>query len=99
MQNKHYFFFSFLGIPTFGEGGGVKPIGPKSQLLPKICFGGFPYWFIKLFFKKYRTTRKKYQSESAQLYNKDFRSKLANTSEQVNAILKDHKDHSFKTGI
>ena len=28
-------------IPTFGEGG-VKPVGPKSQLLPKICFGGFP---------------------------------------------------------
>ena len=46
MQNKHYFFFSFLGIPTFGEGGGVKPVGPKSQLLPKICFGGFPYVLI-----------------------------------------------------
>ena len=45
MQNKHYFFFSFLGIPTFGEGGGVKPVGSKSQLLPKICFGGFPYVF------------------------------------------------------
>ena len=42
MQNKHYFFFSFLGIPTFGEVGGVKPVGPKSQLLPKICFWGFP---------------------------------------------------------
>ena len=42
MQNKHYFFFSFLGIPTFGEWGGVKPVGPKSQLLPKICFACFP---------------------------------------------------------
>ena len=29
-------------IPTFGEGGGVKPVGPKSQLLPKICFACFP---------------------------------------------------------
>ena len=29
-------------IPTLGEGGGFKPVGPKSQLLPKICFGGFP---------------------------------------------------------
>ena len=49
--------------------------------------------------KKIQNHQKKHQSESAQLYNKDFRSKLANTSEQVNAILKDHKDHSFKTGI
>ena len=29
-------------IPTFGEGGGAKPVGPKSQLLPKICFACFP---------------------------------------------------------
>ena len=29
-------------IPTFGEGG-VKPVGPNSQFLPKICFGGSPY--------------------------------------------------------
>ena len=44
MQNKHL-FFSFLGIPTYGEGGegGVKPVGPNSQLLPKICFESFPY--------------------------------------------------------
>ena len=40
MQNKHH-FFPFLGIPTYGEGA-VKPVGPNSQLLPKICFGGFP---------------------------------------------------------
>ena len=25
-----------------GRGRGVKPVGPNSQLLPKICFGGFP---------------------------------------------------------
>ena len=24
------------------QGGGVKPVGPNSQLLPKICFWGFP---------------------------------------------------------
>ena len=43
MQNKH--LFSFLGIPTYGEGGrgGVKPFGPNSQLLPKICFESSPY--------------------------------------------------------
>ena len=33
MQNKHT-FFSFLGIPTFGEGG--DPVGTKSQLNPKF---------------------------------------------------------------
>ena len=44
MQNKHYFFLSFFGIPTYGEGeGGVKPVGPNSQLLPKISFESFPY--------------------------------------------------------
>ena len=26
-----------------GRGGGVKLVGPKSQLLPKICFARFPY--------------------------------------------------------
>ena len=29
-------------IPTFGEGGGVKSVGPNSQLLPKNCSGGSP---------------------------------------------------------
>ena len=29
-----------MGIPTYGEG--VKPVGPNFQLLPKICFAGFP---------------------------------------------------------
>ena len=42
MQNKHYFFFPFWESQRSGRGGGVKPVGPKSQLLPKICFGGFP---------------------------------------------------------
>ena len=45
MQNKHNFFFLF-GNPNFqGGGGGAKPVGPNSQLLPKICFGGSPYVF------------------------------------------------------
>ena len=26
-----------------GRGAGVKPVGPNSQLLPKICFASFPY--------------------------------------------------------
>ena len=43
MQNKHYFFFFLFGNPKFRGGGGVKPVGPKSQLLPKICFACFPY--------------------------------------------------------
>ena len=42
MQNKDKFCFSFLGIPTFGEGGGGKPVGTKSQLWPKIFFWGSP---------------------------------------------------------
>ena len=25
-----------------GRGAGVKPVGPNSQLLPKICFASFP---------------------------------------------------------
>ena len=29
-----------------GRGAGVKPVGPNSQLLPKICFASFPYWNI-----------------------------------------------------
>ena len=40
MQNKHNFFFLY-GNPNV-RGGGVKPVGPNSQLLPKICFEGFP---------------------------------------------------------
>ena len=36
-----------IKIPTFGEKGGVKPVGTKSQLKPKICFEGSPYLFCK----------------------------------------------------
>ena len=32
-----------------GGGGGVKPVGPKSQLLPKICFACFPYFEIRIY--------------------------------------------------
>ena len=35
MQNKHYFFFLFGNPNVRGE---VMPVGPNSQLLPKICF-------------------------------------------------------------
>ena len=43
MQNKHYFFFPFCEFQRTGRGGGgVKPVGPNSQLLPKICFWGSP---------------------------------------------------------
>ena len=31
-------------VPTFGERGGVKPVGPNSQLLPKISFEGSPHF-------------------------------------------------------
>ena len=31
-----------IKIPTFGEKGGVKPVGTKSQLKPKISFEGSP---------------------------------------------------------
>ena len=65
MQNKH--LFSFLGIPTYGEGrGGVKPVEPNSQLLPKICFWGSPkcargilnIWFNWIYMSKFcRFTR------------------------------------------
>ena len=34
-------FFFLFGNPNI-RGGGVKPVGPNSQLLPKICFEGFP---------------------------------------------------------
>ena len=52
--NPHFsaFFVNFYQInmsaswPTVG--GGVKPVGPKSQLLPKICFGGFPHYGMSL---------------------------------------------------
>ena len=32
-----------LGVPTFGEGGGVDLVGTKSQIFPKIRFEGSPY--------------------------------------------------------
>ena len=35
MQNKHKKFL-VVGVPTFGEGGGVKPVGTKSQVWPKF---------------------------------------------------------------
>ena len=44
MQNKHYFFFPIWESQRTMRGG-VKPVGPNSQLLPKICFGGSPYVF------------------------------------------------------
>ena len=37
-----------------GRGAGVKPVGPNSQLLPKICFLGFPYNPPASFYKIYR---------------------------------------------
>ena len=40
MQNE--IFFSFLGISTFGEGAGVKPVGTKSQLRPNFYSEGSP---------------------------------------------------------
>ena len=36
MQNKHYFFFSFLGIPTFGEGGGSSRLGQNPNFYQKF---------------------------------------------------------------
>ena len=36
MQNKHQFFFLVVGVPTFGDGRGVKPVGTKSQVWPKF---------------------------------------------------------------
>ena len=43
MQNKHQFFL-VVGVPTFGEGGGggVKPVGTKSQVYPKKSLDGSP---------------------------------------------------------
>ena len=38
MQNKHYFSFPFWESQRTG----VKPVGPNSQLLPKICFESSP---------------------------------------------------------
>ena len=35
MKNKHQFFFLVFFVPTLGEGGGVKPVGTKSQRWPK----------------------------------------------------------------
>ena len=35
--------FFVVGVPTFGEGGGVKPVGTKSQVWPKILSDGSPY--------------------------------------------------------
>ena len=41
MQNKHNCFFPFWESQRTGKGG-VKPVGPYSQLLPKISFASFP---------------------------------------------------------
>ena len=43
-ENTKYtsIFFLVFGVPTFGEGGEVKPVGTKSQVSPKICFEGSP---------------------------------------------------------
>ena len=35
-------FFLVVGVPTFGEGGGVKPVGTKSQVCPKKFLDGSP---------------------------------------------------------
>ena len=48
MQNKHSLKCKiniiFFGVPTFGEGGGggVKPVGTKSQVYPKKSLDGSP---------------------------------------------------------
>ena len=42
MQNKHQQFFLVVGVPTFGEGGGAKPVGTKSQVCPKKLLDGSP---------------------------------------------------------
>ena len=42
MQNKHYFFFSFLGIPTFGEGGGGQAGWAKIPTFTKNLFWRLP---------------------------------------------------------
>ena len=42
MQNKHYFFFSFLGIPTFGEGGGGQAGWAKIPTFTKKLFWRLP---------------------------------------------------------
>ena len=40
MQNKHYSFFSFLGIPTYGEGrGGSSRLGQIPNFYRKFVFG------------------------------------------------------------
>ena len=44
MQKKHNFFL-VLGVPTFGEGGGVDLVGTKSQIFPIIQFEGSPLGF------------------------------------------------------
>ena len=36
-------FFFNVGVPTSGEGGGVKPVGTKSQVYPKKLLDGSPY--------------------------------------------------------
>ena len=42
MQNKHYFFFSFLGIPTFGEGGGGQAGWAKIPTFTENLFCMLP---------------------------------------------------------
>ena len=44
MQNKHQKKILVVGVPTFGEGGGggVKPVGTKSQVWRKNFSNGFP---------------------------------------------------------
>ena len=49
MQKKHLFFL-VLGVPTFGEGGGVDLVGTKSQVFPKSSFEGSPYVCFSLSF-------------------------------------------------
>ena len=41
-------FSSSFGGPTYGEGGGGPPVGPKTQVFLKNYFDGTPYHFLHL---------------------------------------------------
>ena len=41
-------------IPMYRERGGVKPVGPNPQLLPKICFESSPYIIFQSVISIYR---------------------------------------------
>ena len=65
MQNKHHFLFSFLGIPTYGEGGGSSWLGQipnfyrKSENLIKLfgkTFTMVPF-FVQIFLHVFSSAR------------------------------------------